>query len=382
MTNYLGLYILVNIFCCVIISIIAIHSRFDMGYSASQRRFFVALMMIEIFFISDTVWYAMDCGAITQIYWFSILLKSIYFLSATIAGYVWFLYMGALTNTRAVFSFRNVAIFSLFVWMHLGLLIFNVREPILFGVDENFVYFRGPLFAIQYFFFYFYLLLASTNAVYQAFRHENYVDRPRFLIISSFPIPAAISGILQLFYWRIPFNCMAFTVGIIVVYLSELGQQVSQEPLTHLSNRLDLMRNIEQYVVGHEEDGKLYLFMADIDDFKNINDTYGHVEGDRAITNTAEALRRAVLSTHRKSTLARYGGDEFAIAIIFEEFTEVELLKYYIDMELAKVNNENEKDYKIALSMGMAQYDKNSHPSIKEFVHEADMELYKNKYKA
>ena len=81
----------------------------------------------------------------------------------------------------------------------------------------------------------------------------------------------------------------------------------------------------------HEEDGKLYLFMIDMNRFKRINDTFGHVEGDKAILMTADALREACSELHRKIVIARYGGDEFALVAELEEAGDFRCSFLYYD---------------------------------------------------
>ena len=378
MTDYLGLYILTNVFCIALVTIAAIHSRVGIGAMVSQRRFAACMYVLVVFFASDTIWYAMDCGALPQVWTASMLLKSVYFLSATLAGFIWFLYMGSLTRPRFLSSRRNTWLAGILVWIHLALIIANWFSPILFGIDDSFVYFRGPFFSIQYVFVYCYLLLASCHALYKATRPENYIDRARYVIISLFPVLPAISGILQLFYWRIPFNCVAFTLGVVIVYLTELGQQISQEPLTQLANRKQFMRVLDQHMDAHRNDGMLYLFMIDIDRFKAINDTLGHVEGDRAIIHVGEALKNAVNELRRRATLARYGGDEFAIIALFENPNEAEQLKQQIIREIAAKNAETESPYELGLSIGIAQCTSDMRLA-KDLINAADEALYQEK---
>ena len=247
MTGYLTLYILINIFCTVLVLIYAFHSRIGLGAMVVQRCFSITILFLAIFFISDTVWYMMDCKAIPQIYFVSMILKSIYFLSSTLAGYVWFIFITALVRPHYLEKKRYLYFCSIVVALHVICLVVNFFDPILFGLTDKFVYFRGPLFSLQYLFVYTYLIAASALALYAATRPENYIDRSRYIIISLFPVLPAISGMLQFFYWRIPFNCMAFALGITIVYLTELGQQISQEPLTQLANRKQFMRVLQQF---------------------------------------------------------------------------------------------------------------------------------------
>ena len=377
MTGYLGLYILINVFCGVLVLISVIHSRIGMG-STEQRRHFVATMsLLLVFFAADTLWYTMDQGAIPQNQVASIFLKTIYFLSATIESYLWFLYMGTLSGAPFLRSRQKLWLLTIPIWVHALLCLINVWTGILFWVTEDMQYSRGPLFPVQYLIIYSYLIASSMIALSRAMKPENYIDRNRLIVIALFPVLPAISGLAQLFIWRVPFNCIGFTVSMVIVYLTELGQQISQEPLTQLANRKQLMRALQQNMGEHEEDDLLCLFMIDVDQFKKINDIFGHVEGDRAILRVAEVLRNAAARLRRKATVARYGGDEFAILLVAEGEEDAAALQRLIDDELAEANRSEER-YQLQLSMGMAKY-AGENRSIRELLNDADRKLYENK---
>ena len=88
-----------------------------------------------------------------------------------------------------------------------------------------------------------------------------------------------------------------------------LLQQASEDPLTLLPNRRGLANRLVAAIGGDEDVGLLVL---DLDDFKAANDTLGHQEGDRLLRAVAARLRTSVRST---DSIARYGGDEFAIVV-------------------------------------------------------------------
>ena len=93
----------------------------------------------------------------------------------------------------------------------------------------------------------------------------------------------------------------------------KLLHQTRHDPLTGLANRTFLMDRIEQAVARVRREQRLVaLLFLDLDDFKQVNDTFGHDEGDRLLEETAMRL----LSSCRSSdTVARLGGDEFAVLL-------------------------------------------------------------------
>lgn len=379
MTTYLGLYELINAFCGLVLLTLILHSRVGMGLTATRRRYMRAAILLVIFYAADSLWYAMDCGVLPQNRTVSMLLKSIYFVSSSAAGYSWFIYMETLTGAGFTRSRKRIFFSGALVWVHLVLTVINWFTGILFWEDEALQYSRGPFFGLQYLVVYAYLATAAFHALYKA--NHNYIDRSRYIVIATFPIIPAISALLQLFYWRIPFNCMAFTLSVLIMYMNELGDQVSREPLTGLANRKHFMHVLEEGMDAHENDGQLYLFMIDMNRFKRINDTFGHVEGDKAILMTVEVLREACSEMHRKIVLSRYGGDEFAIIAELEREEEAKELKEKICSKIEDRNTGILLSYRLSLSIGCARYTP-EYKGIRSFIAAADKELYIEKEKA
>jgi diguanylate cyclase (GGDEF)-like protein len=85
------------------------------------------------------------------------------------------------------------------------------------------------------------------------------------------------------------------------------------DPLTFLSNRRQIMGNLQREVAQSDRYGKaLTIFMVDIDHFKRVNDTFGHAAGDRVLQALANELREGIRVS---DTIGRYGGEEFIILL-------------------------------------------------------------------
>ncbi len=90
-----------------------------------------------------------------------------------------------------------------------------------------------------------------------------------------------------------------------------LSMYAMRDPLTALFNRRGLSAHLRQWLAWAERYGRpISVLLVDVDDFKSINDAYGHATGDRALKEVALTLRRSVRSS---DVVVRYGGDEFAI---------------------------------------------------------------------
>lgn len=165
--------------------------------------------------------------------------------------------------------------------------------------------------------------------------------------------------------------CYAFP--LFVIYMNEQGHQISTDKLTGLNNWFKFNSYLDEVLGQHKNCGNVYLFMCDIDSFKQINDTYGHYEGDQALKETANILKE-VCKTH-DVFLARYGGDEFAIIARFENKNKAEGLKSEIVKAFMARNENSDKKYDISLSIGISQYE----DSKLAFFDRADRAMYDEK---
>lgn len=158
---------------------------------------------------------------------------------------------------------------------------------------------------------------------------------------------------------------------------TELRSQTLMDELTGLYNRRGFMVIAEQQLrVAYRELGDLVLVFADLDGLKQINDTFGHQEGDRALMTTAKILRE----TLRESDLvARLGGDEFTILAVDHSGTSAETIMARLRESLDAYNARTESPYRLALSVGVARLDPRCSFSIKDLLAEADDALYEQK---
>ncbi|MDV7104925.1 tetratricopeptide repeat-containing diguanylate cyclase [Vibrio sp. TH_r3] len=92
----------------------------------------------------------------------------------------------------------------------------------------------------------------------------------------------------------------------------ELGYLAARDPLTNCYNRRTLLNHLEMDFQRLEDIGDYSIIMADIDHFKKVNDTYGHVTGDRVLCQVVETLQHCVRA---EDIVARYGGEEFCIVL-------------------------------------------------------------------
>ena len=149
------------------------------------------------------------------------------------------------------------------------------------------------------------------------------------------------------------------------------------DELTGLYNRRGFMTLAQQQLRlarrGHRDVALLFI---DMDDFKSINDTFGHAEGDVALTRAAEILRH----TFRDSDIiARLGGDEFVVLATDTASAGTDIIVQRLRQALALRNERDGFPYRLSFTVGAARFDPAMPPSIDELLAAADAMLMEQK---
>ena len=151
----------------------------------------------------------------------------------------------------------------------------------------------------------------------RAIAAESLIERRNHLLVGLFPLLVVFGGLAQVIVMsETPIFCFSSTILMLIFYIGSMKTQISTDPLTGLNNRGQLANYVAQKSNIHHENRLTIVIMLDINDFKLINDTYGHAEGDRALILVSNALKEVVRNHSIPMFLARYGGDEFVVIMI------------------------------------------------------------------
>jgi diguanylate cyclase (GGDEF)-like protein len=153
----------------------------------------------------------------------------------------------------------------------------------------------------------------------------------------------------------------------------ELIYQAQHDILTGLPNRTFMYTNIEKWKKLHNQ--KYYVLYLDLDNFKNINDKFGHTVGDKILVEVAQRIERFFGT---KDMLIRQGGDEF---IVLKEGIDEKELEEQIQNLIALVSktyHTDNKEFRIGMSVGIAQYT-NDALNIEELLSLSDTAMYEAK---
>ncbi|MCX7711278.1 MAG: diguanylate cyclase [Clostridia bacterium] len=164
------------------------------------------------------------------------------------------------------------------------------------------------------------------------------------------------------------------------VYNRQLHYQSYMDELTGLYNRRGFMSlGLQHYQYAVSANKGFWVIFGDLDGLKQINDLYGHKEGDYAIKKAGEILKS---SFRNLDIVARLGGDEFTVIVVDSAFQDEKALLNRIRGCFEEYNGRAHKPYQLSMSIGAYYFKPETAVTFEELLNRADSELYKQKHRS
>jgi len=270
-------------------------------------------------------------------------------------------------------------------WQHLLLcfppaviIALNITSPftgLMFYLDENYHYCRGPLYYVQMI-AYVYLVIATVLTLKARKDAQLFTDRKHFSSLASFCVSPLLLGLVSTITPPGSIPTMQFSIlfSLFLIFVEDQAIKITHDSLTGLYNRHSLDHSINEHINRYRKNGEpFYILMADLDHFKSINDTYGHMEGDRMLKVVADILD--CIAKDYGSRATRMGGDEFAIVVTCRSFRAAHAIKEKIRKSLAEAGQREDRD--LSVSIGIAEY--RNQMTVIQLLDLADQNLYLEK---
>lgn len=250
----------------------------------------------------------------------------------------------------------------------LGLLLVNLAGvDIVFTVSADNVYSRGPLN------FLFYIAVAvyygqSVLISAQARREGRSVS---FFPVAVFLLPCLVGTVLQGIFYGLAIVWLTVAMALVFLHIQLQNNDTFVDEMSGLFNRKYLNFYLDQAKKSGTQ--SLYGIMLDVNDFKTVNDTFGHAMGDRAIHETGTILSSAL---PEGGIAMRMGGDEFIVLLPDATREQAERTRRDILENEAHFNASGEVPFRLSLSLGTARFDGEN---IEGFLSDLDQAMYADK---
>lgn len=241
-----------------------------------------------------------------------------------------------------------------------------------YTIDGQNIYRRGPLFWFP--------VVASIILLIIVFAmvglNRKTIDRKHYYPLLLFIVPPLAGILLQFFIYGTSFMLNSTVLSLLIVFLYIQSQDVYTDYLTGINNRKKLDLYMADKIRSCSAQRTFSAILLDIDDFKNINDTFGHDAGDEALEAAAVLLSTCLRAN---DFIARFGGDEFLIILDISGAKHLEATIDRIRENVRQYNESCRKPYKLEFSMGYAVYDYDANMKLNEFQKLLDTLMYEAK---
>ncbi len=366
------LYVQIDCFAIAILLVIILNMRRqDAHYSFDQSLFLmlVAVNILLLFF--DMTMRLLEDRPGDHIRWLFISAIVLYNILNPVFCMVWYYYVDyyVYRDKDRVTKLRPAIVLPVLV--NTVLSVASISSNIYFNFSDSNAYHRGRFIHIL-------LMICLFMIVYTALfliRNRTKLTQKEFSLMIFSVVPPSVAAIIQAMVPGINIIWIAVTLSVCMIFISIQKNQMHTDYLTGVNNR----RHLDNYLQAtrKKRGGEpIAGIMIDMNDFKMINDVFGHDHGDQALQHMAEILRK----TFRKTDfIARYGGDEFVVVMKTDELSQLTAMVDRLMENVAAFNSEKLTPYEITLSIGYDCYKEDLDMSANEFLKRIDRLMYLNK---
>lgn len=359
-----------SLFAQLILFHLIIHNLKNSSSKDPSTRFFigilVALSAVNILELTSWIYRSYDSSFF---YYVNYLTISALLALNSLPSALWIRYIDYKIFGDAKNANRRLRFYLIPFYISLMLVVLNPFTDIVFNLPRTNIYSRN---------FGMYIIVGLTlTTVLIVFilsrRFKKHIHGRVLESIFWFLLIPISAGFIQILFFGIPLIWPAFTLATLISFNLIEVDSFLKDPLTKLNTRGQFENRLTYKL---KRKSNFSLIMIDLNDFKLINDQYGHEEGDEALIKVADVIHNAVKNY---DSTCRYGGDEFMLLVDSPKESAAQIVIDRITTEITSYNNTNLKKYNIELSFGNAYVDMLQKISLKDLLAKVDMLMYQDK---
>lgn len=357
-----------NIISILLIGTLYLANRQKAEYNRDMRLLQQMMVTIGIANISDCCVYYLAGSSNIVIKVLVFLSGSGLFLGNVMIGYLWAKFI--MVHMNIPFSDIRRNIYRTIGLISIVLLVINIFYPLVFSVSDG-RYQRGFAYIIFLIFAAFYIL----DSLYLYVKRVKKNGSLKLFPVHIFLIPVILGVVIQTFFVEIAITWTSIAISVAGIMTALKNEIIFTDCLTGLYNR-EYLKFLHKRACN-KKDCWVSGIMIDLNGFKQINDNYGHAEGDLALCIVADLLLK---SFSEYGVVTRYAGDEFVIMLNTTDDQLIQKIIKSAKKNFVTENEKNDKLYQLSASMGYAITNL-SNETIDDFMNRIDEQMYQDKMK-
>lgn len=357
-----------NIISILLIGTLYLANRQKAEYDRDMRLLQQMMVTIGIASISDCCVYYLAGSSNIVIKVLVFLSGSGLFLGNVMIGYLWAKFI--MVHMNIPFSDIRRNIYRTIGLISIVLLVINIFYPLVFSVSDG-RYQRGFAYIIFLIFAAFYIL----DSLYLYVKCVKKNGSLKLFPVHIFLIPVILGVVIQAFFVEIAITWTSIAISVAGIMTALKNEIIFTDCLTGLYNR-EYLEFLHKRACN-KKDCWVSGIMIDLNGFKQINDNYGHAEGDLALCIVADLLLK---SFSEYGVVTRYAGDEFVIMLNTTDDQLIQKIIKSAKKNFVTENEKNDKLYQLSASMGYAITNL-SNETIDDFMNRIDEQMYQDKMK-
>lgn len=362
----------VNAAAFALLMIVKLHMRLQAGGKhLLDARLLTVMMNLTMFqCVFDTLVFWVDGQTFPGARVLNIVGNVIYYILNVTVAYFWPLFTEYKINSSVERLKKTAFILGIPLALTALLIISTPFNGIVFTVSEDNIYARSSFFyALPTVLIFVYVVCGTLNVYLHRDKGGKYMIFPALYFV----IPLTLAMVMQMLFYGVSLIFIGIAIAITGVYMSTQNESAYLDSLCGVYNR----RYYNDYVRSFCNSGKMSALLTgvliDMDDFKPINDKFGHQTGDMALVKFSEVLRRNMGDI---GFAVRYGGDEFILVTGLPPQETREVVQR-IAQEIEQINASGANEYKLGFSYGMATINTGGDPD--DLLSMMDSRMYEMK---
>lgn len=329
--------------------------------------------------VTDILWALMEGNTIRLPLLLNAVINALVIISVSCGCYFWFRFIEDRTHFSLLSKKKLDSLVSLPLFIIIALDLISIFTGWMFYINGEGHFENGPWFDLQSLVNYTYLIILTVISANRALHAHLKQEKSEYWTYTLYMLVPLTASIFEETFANVPLLSLNILMMILILFLKIQNLRISTDALTGLNNRRRLNIFLDEKLSRVSEEQPLLLLMIDINDFKSINDKYGHIEGDHALQLFSEVMRAA--ASKYFAFAARYGGDEFCLVMNPPAGSPEDVVQEIKETLAEKQKSSSEtKQYEVSVSIGYTICSQ-SGEAPESVLNRADRLLYEEKDK-